>query len=181
MIRLARREKKLAIGLGVFVVLWSFYSIAINPALERIETLNRVISEKKQELKKIRAISKEYAFLNRSLGGFHTQAVSGQDTFQLLPFLESLINECGIAKNVETMKRQVLTLDSNHSEIVVEVRLGNLSIGQLVNFLGKIESSQTRSRTKSVYVKRSMTNKNLLDSVLEIHNTEYSGNEHARL
>lgn len=181
MIRLARREKKLAIGLGIFVVLWSFYALAISPALERIETLNRVISEKKQELKKVRAISREYAFLNKSLNGFQAQVDAGQDNFQLLPFLESLINECGIAKNVETMKRQVLAIDSNYSEIVVEVRLGNLSIGQLVDFLGKIESSQTRVKTKSVYVKRSMTNKNLLDSVLEIHNTEYSGNEHARI
>ncbi|MBN1803784.1 MAG: type II secretion system protein M [Sedimentisphaerales bacterium] len=181
MIRLAPREKKIAIGLGVFAALWSFYAVAVSPALNRIETLNRVIGEKQQELEKIRAISREYVFFNRNPDTLHTQLDSAQDTFQLLPYLEALIDECGMAKNFETVKRQVLPIDSNYSEIVVEVRLNNLSISQLVNFLGKIESSKTIARTKSLYVRRNMVNKNLLDSVIEIHNTEYSRNEHARL
>jgi hypothetical protein len=162
-------------------VLWSFYAIAISPARERIETLSRVISEKQRELQKVRAISEEYAFLNKDLGSLQTQADSDRDNFRLLPFLESLIDECGIDKNVETMKRQVMPINSNYSEIIVEVRLDNLSIGQLVAFLGKIESSQARARAKSLYVKRDMANKNLLDSVVEIHNTQYSHSGHARI
>ncbi len=178
---LAPREKLLVKGLVVFAAVWSLYAVAVRPAIERIETLNRVISEKQQELEEVRAISKEYVFLDKNLDGLQTQIDSGQGTLQLLPFLEALINECGITKNVETMKRQVLPVDSNYSEIIVEVRLGSLSIGQLVDFLGKIESSQAGAKTKSLYVKRNMTNKNLLDSVIEIHNTEFSQNEHARI
>ena len=179
--RLARREKSLVISLAIFAVVWSLYALAVSPAMERIETLNRVISEKQQELEEVREISKEYVFLNKNLSSLQTQTDSGQNTIQVLPFLEALINECGIAKNVETMKREVLPVDSNYSEIIVEVRLGNLSIGQLVDFLGKIESSQAGVKTKSLYVKRNITNKNLLDSVIEIHNTEFSQKEHARI
>ena len=179
--RLVPREKLLVKGLVIFAAIWSLYALAVKPANERIETLNRVISEKQQELEEVRAISKEYVFLNNNLDNFHSQADSGQDALQLLPFLEALINECGIAKNVETMKREVLPIDSNNSEIIVEVRLGNLSIGQLVDFLDKIESSQAGVKTKSLYVKRNITNNNLLDSVIEIHNTEFSQNEHARI
>ena len=179
--RLAPREKLLVKGLVIFAVIWSLYALAVKPAKERIETLNRVISEKQQELEQVRAISKKYVFLNKNLDNFQTQANSGQDVFRLLPFLESLINECGIEDNFDTMKRQVLPIDSNYSEIIVEVRLESLSIGQLVDFLGKIESSQTGVRIKSLYVKRNIANKNLLDSVIEIHNTEFSQNEHARI
>ncbi len=68
--------------------------------------------------------------------------------------------------------QQVLQIDSNYSETVVEVRLENLSLGHLVNFLWKIESSQVLARTKSLYIKRNATNKDLLDSVLEIHNAK---------
>jgi hypothetical protein len=181
MIRLARREKLLAVGLAVFVVVCFLYAIAISPSLKRIETLDRVISEKQQELEEVRAISKEYVFLNKNLDYLQSQLDSGQDVFQLLPFLESLINECGIEDNFETMKRQILPIDSNYSDIIVEVRLDSLSIGQLVGFLGKIESSKTAARIKSLYVKRNMTNKNLLDSIVEIHSTEFSQNEHARI
>jgi len=86
--------------------------------------------------------------------------------------LESLIEECGLAKNVATMKQQVLPIDSNYSETIVEVRLEKLSLDRLVNFLWRIESSQVLARTKSLYIKRNATNKDLLDSVLEIHNAK---------
>jgi len=77
------------------------------------------------------------------------------------------------------MKRDVLQIDSNYSETIVEVRLESLSLGELVDFLYKIESSQVRARTKSIYIKRNMANKNLLDSVVEIHSAKLSQNEFA--
>jgi hypothetical protein len=179
MIRLTRREKLLAGGLLLFAAAWSLFAVAVSPALDRIETLNRVISEKQQELEEVRAISKEYIYLNNSFDNLHIKVDSQRETFELLPFLESLIQECGLAKNLETMKRQVLQIDSNYSEIIVEVRLERLSIGRLVDFLSKIKSSHARVRTKSLYIKRNMANKNLLDSVIEIYNTELSQNEFA--
>jgi type II secretory pathway component PulM len=179
MIRLARREKLLAAGLVVFIVLWSLFTVAVKPALARIETLDRIIPEHQQELEKVRAISEKYILLSSRLNNLHTNISSQKETMELLPFLESLIEECGLAKNLDTMKRDVLQIDSNYSEIIVEVRLESLSLGELVDFLHKIESSQVRVRTKSIYIKRNMVNKNLLDSVVEIHNTKFSQNEFA--
>jgi regulator of replication initiation timing len=181
MIRLTRREKLLAGGLLIFAAAWSLFAVAVNPAFDRIETLNRVISEKQQELEEIRAISKEYIYTNNILDNLYVTVDSQRDTFELLPFLESLIEECGLAQNLETMKRQVLQIDSNYSEIIVEVRLESLSIGRLIDFLSKIESLQARAKTKSLYIKRNILNKNLLDSVIEIYNAELSENEFARM
>ncbi len=165
----------------IFAAAWFLFVVGVRPALDRIKTLNRVIYEKQKELEKIRAISKEYTYLNNGLGNLHIKVDNQQDTFELLPFLDSLIVECKLSKNVESIKRQVAQIDSNYSEIIVEVRLESVSIGRLVNFLHKIELSQTRMRTKSLYIKRNMTNKNLLDSVIEIQNTELSQNEFARM
>ncbi len=181
MIRLTRREKLLAGGLVIFIAAWSLFTAGVKPALTRIETLNRVISEKQHELEKVRAISKEYIFLSNSFDSLHTKVASQHETFELLPFLESLIAECGLAKNLETMKRDVLQIDSNYSETIVEVRLESLSLDKLVDFLRKIESSQVQARTKSLYIKRNMTNKNLLDSVIEIRNAKLSPSQVARM
>jgi hypothetical protein len=180
MMRLSRREKLLAGGLLTFVAIWSLFAVAVKPTLERIETLNRVISEKQQELEDVREVSKEFIYLNNSLDYLHTKVDSQQETFELLPFLESLIEECGLAENLETMKRQVLEIDSNYSEVIVEVRLESLSIGRLVDFLSKIDSLRARIRTKSLYIKRNMTSKNLLDVVIELYNVESSKYEFAR-
>jgi len=180
MIRLRRREKLLAAGLLTFVAVWSLFALVINPAIDRIETLNRVISEKQRELEDVREISKEFTYLNSTLDYLHTKVDSRQETFELLPFLESLIEECGLTGNFETMKRQVLEIDSSYSEVIVEVRLESLSIGRLVDFLSKIDSLQAQVRTKSLYIKRNMANKNLLDVVIEVYNIESSQYEFAR-
>jgi type II secretory pathway component PulM len=179
MIRLARREKLLTAGLVIFIASWSLFTVAVKPALARIETLDRVIPENQQELEKVRAISKKYILLSSRLDNLHTNIASAKETFELLPFLEALIEECGLAKNFETMKRNVLQIDSNYSETIVEVKLESLSLGELVDFLHKIESSQVQARIKSIYIKRNMANKNLLDSVVEIHNAKLSQNEFA--
>ena len=179
MIRLARREKLLATGLVIFMASWFLFTVAVRPALARIETLGRVIPENQQELEKVRAISKKYILLSSRLDSLHTNIASQKETIELLPFLESLIEECGLAKNLDTMKRDILQIDSNYSETIVEVRLESLSLGELVDFLHKIESSQVRARTKSIFIKRNMANKNLLDSVVEIYSAELSQNEFA--
>ena len=181
MIRLARREKLLAGSLVVFIASWSLFNVAVKPALARIETLERVIPENQQELEKVRAISEKYILLSGRLDNLHTNIASAKETIELLPFLESLIEECGLADNLDTMKRDVLQIDSNYSETIVEVRLESLSIGRLVNFLSKIKSLHDRVRTKSLYIKRNMMNKNLLDTVIEVYNAELSQNEFARM
>ena len=181
MIRLTRREKLLAGGLVTFIAAWSIFTVGVKPVLARIETLNRVISGKQQELEKLRARSKEYIFLRNSLDNLRTKVASQQKTFELLPFLESLIEECGLAKNVVTMGQQVLQIDSNYSETIVKVKLESLLLNQLVDFLCKVESSQVLARTKSLYIKRNATNKDLLDSVVEIQNAKLTRSQVTRM
>lgn len=172
MIRLTQREKLLAGGIVISIAAWSLFTAGIKPALARIETLNRVIYEKQQELDKVRARSKEYIFLRNSFDNLRTKVSSQQKTFELLPFLDSLIGECGLEENVATMTQQVLPIDENYSETIVEVRLESLSLNQLVDFLLKIESSHVLARTKSLHIQSNAKSKNLLDSVVEIHNAK---------
>lgn len=68
------------------------------------------------------------------------------------------------------MKQRVLPLGANHSETIVEIRLENLTLKQLVDFLRKVELSKVLARTKSLYIKKNLTNTEMLDSVIEIHN-----------
>ncbi|MHC4460886.1 MAG: hypothetical protein ACYS6W_01130 [Planctomycetota bacterium] len=170
MIRLTRREKLLAIALAIFVGGLVLFTFAVKPTIERTETLHRVISEKQDELQKLRAGSSEYIFLCDSLDNLRAKVASQKKGFELLPFLESIIQEHDLATKVATMKQQELQLGPSHSETIVEVRLENLTLKQLVDFLRKVESSKVLARTKSLYIKKNLTNTEMLDSVVEIHN-----------
>ncbi len=167
---LIRREKLLAVILAIIVAAWGLFAFAIRPAIERVGTLTRVIPERQSELEAFRTKAGEYITLRDGLDTSRTKIASQKKTFELLPFLESLIRQCGLAKKVTTMKQQVSQLEPNYSETIVEIELQNLTLSQLVNFLWQVDSSKVLARTKSLYIKKNPANTNLLDSVIEVHN-----------
>jgi len=168
--RLTHREYWLAAGLVAFAAALAFYVVGVGPALERIETLNRVIPEKRSELERLRIKTGEYIALHDSIEDLRTKIALQEKTFQLLPYAESLIQECGLTKNVVTMKQQASQLETNYHETVVEIEMENLTLRQLFDFLQKIQSSKVLARTKTLHIKRNLTNADLLDSVVEIRN-----------
>ncbi len=170
MMRLTRREKLLAVVLAVIAAAWGLFAFAVRPAIERTETLRRVIPERQSELEALHNEASEYIALRDGLETLHTKIASQEKTFELLPFLESLIRECGLAKKVATMKQQVSQLEPHHCETIVEIKLQNLTLSQLVNFLWQAESSKVLARTKSLYIKKNLTNTDLLDALIEVHN-----------
>jgi len=168
--RLTQREYWLAAGLVALVAAWAFYAVGVSPALERIETLNRVIPEKQSELEKLRIKTGEYIALHDSIEDLCTKIALQEDTFELLPYAESLVQECGLTKHLVTMKQQASQLETNYHETVVEIEMENLTLRQIFDFLQKIQSSKVLARTKTLHIKRNLANSDLLDSVIEIRN-----------
>jgi len=168
--RLTHREYWLAAGLVAFIAACVFYMVGISPALERIETLNRVIPEKQSELERLRIKTGEYIALHDSIEDLRTKIALQKETFELLPYAESLIQECGLTKNLVTMKQQASQLATDYHETVVEIEMENLTLRQIFDFLQKIQSSKVLARTKTLHIKRNPTNADLLDSIIEIRN-----------
>jgi len=179
--QLTPREKLLALALAVFVAVWSLFAFAVSPAVDRVETLGRLIPEKQDELRKLSAGSKEYVFLHDSLDLLRTKVASQQNGFELLPFLETLVRESGLEKKVAAMKQQIVPLDPQYYETIVEVRLQNLTLSQLLDFLCKAESSEVLVKTKTLHVTSNLTNPDHLDSTVEIHSAKLASGQVARI
>ena len=108
--RLTQREKLLAVILAVIAAAWGLFAFAVRPAIERVGTLTRVIPERQSELEAFRAEAGEYIALRDGLDTLHTKIASQEKTLELLPFLESLIRECDLARKVATMQQRVSQL-----------------------------------------------------------------------
>jgi len=175
MIRLTRREKVLAAALAVVAVTWSFFALVVKPARDRIETLRRVIPQKQDELRKLHAAAEEYIYLRDSLRDLRAKVASQGETFELLPFLELLISRSDLEKNAATIKPQVLPLGPEYSQTIVEIDIEGLTLDRLVEFLRKVESADAPAGIRSLNIKKSRTNKDLLDSVIEIQNARLAG------
>jgi type II secretory pathway component PulM len=172
MIRLTKRERRLAIASATLVSAWILYAFAVKPAIVRVETLKRVLPEKQRELKQLRAKSGEYIKLRKTLADAHLRMASQDPGFELLPFLESLVGQHALAENLVSMKPHTLQVDNDYSETIVEMRLQNVPLSLLIEFLSKVESSDVLARTKTLHIQRHVTDDGLLDSTIEIHNAK---------
>lgn len=174
--KLTRREHWLAAGLAAFVVIWATYAFGVSPVRERIETLNRVIPEKESQLESLRAKTSEFVALRDRIEGIRAKIASQEQTFQLMPFVDSLVQQCGLMPNVKTMKPQTSQFGSNYLETIVEIEMNGLTQPQLFDLLLKLQSSEVLTTTKRLYIKKNLTNAGLLDLQIEISNLKLSQN-----
>jgi general secretion pathway protein M len=176
MIRLTRREKLGVITLATFTTAWLLFVYAVKPAMGRLETLARVMPEKQRDLRALRAKADEYDALRQRLRDLRTNTAPTKETIELLPFLESLTRQCRLVKKVAAIKQHVSQPEPNCRQTIVEVKLENLTLTELVDFLWKVESSKALASIKSLYIKKNPTDTTLLDSVIEIHTVELTQN-----
>ena len=129
------------------------YGFAIEPMRDRIETLQRIIPEKQSELREIQASSAKYIALRRARQSVEAR-ISAQDSdFQLLPFLESLIERHGLTRRVVTMEPDTLPAQRGYSETIVKVGFEGITLRQLVAFLEAVETSGVIAQIGSLHIR----------------------------
>ena len=168
--RLTQREYWLASGVAVLTATWVFFALGVTPALERMETLKRVIPEKQNELDRLRIKAGEYESLREDLEDLRAKIASQEKTFELLPFVESLVGECDLTQNVKTIKQVAAQPETDVQEIVVEIEMENVTLRQLCEFIEKIQSPNILANIKRFTIKKNPTNPDLLDSQIEARN-----------
>lgn len=166
--RVTHRERGLFFCLIFLVIAWGLFVFAVKPTLARIEVLTRVIPEKTEALRQIKAKSQQYLTLQAVMEDFKANVNAQKKDFELLTFLESTISQQGLTGKVATIKQKVLPLDSNYTEIISEVGLESITLDEMVKFLLKVQSSEHFLQIKSLYTKKSTMTSGHLDTVVQI-------------
>jgi len=110
---LTARERWFTIGTAVLVAAWISFAFVISPALERMETLKRVIPEKEKTLQQLRTRSAQYRALQAGLDGLERATDASNAPFELVTFLESVAADLRLHRNITAMKPDVLDFDSS--------------------------------------------------------------------
>lgn len=159
----ARTKRMLLIAIAVVAAI-AFYAYAVKPAIERTNTLMRILPEKQRALQQLKVKSRQYLALQARLAGIDQR----EEQSDPLTVLDTITAQSGTAKNVAYMKKQSLPLDSKYNQTVAELRFENITLSQLVDFLFKAQSSTIPLQIKSLYIEKSRTSENLLNCVLQI-------------
>jgi type II secretory pathway component PulM len=169
MIQVTPRERLLSIGLIVVLAGWAFYALAVRPACERIRTLQRIIPEKQAQLRQLQIQSAQYAALRNEFARRQTEITSPGPDFQLLPFLEALVERHKLNQHVVTMEPE----PARGAETVA-IELRDISLRQLVDFLIAVQTSESTVRVGSLHIRANPNDEALLDATAGISSPRLS-------
>ena len=169
MVQITSRERQLSIVLAIVAAVWTLYAFAIKPAQSRIRTLERVIPEKQTQLRDLQVLGNEYVAIRSEFQGLRTRMASQEPGFQLLPFLEAMIERHKLAGHVIAMQQNVLQPQPDYSEVVVTIELQDVSLKQLVDFLTAVECSEAVIQVGSLHIRTDRVNEAVLDSTVGVY------------
>lgn len=165
---LTQREKQIMAAGAVLLVLIVAFQIFVRPAIRRMRTLRRVLSDKRQVLSELLAKSQEYNAISRELEKIRLEIRRQPEGRKILSFVERIQKDCGLMQKVVYMKPSTMAVNDVYEETTIEIKLQSITLDQLIQFLLKIESSELTIGIRTLDIKRGVRDSNLLDTIVKL-------------
>lgn len=165
---LTKREKKIISAGAVLLGLFVAFQVFVRPAIGRVRTLRRVLTDKRQVLAELRAKSEEYNVISRELEKVRLEIRRQPEERKILSFVERIQKDCGLMQKVVYMKPSTMVVNDVYEETTIEIKLQSITLDQLIQFLLKIESSELTIGIRTLDIKRGVRDSNLLDTIIQL-------------
>ena len=170
--RLGKRERLIVSAGVVFVACFLVFQGIISPYLEARQTLERSLARKEREVLDMAILQQEYRELKSRQSGVVEQLKSRSPQFSLFSYLEKQASEVKVKDRVTYMKPSSSELDEGYLESVVEMKMEEVTLGQLVDFLTQVESVENVVVIKRISIQKNNRTEDLLDVVISIFTIE---------
>ncbi len=159
--KLEPRDKKILIIGGAVAGIILFYAFVFSPLTEDLSRKRGLIPKKERELAEIRVLSEQYLEMQRRLQ--QAQAAAGQRG-PLLTEIENITKRAALSGKIVSLKPQAGAQTEGFKESIVEIKLDNLTLYDIVNYVHLLEKAQLRVR--KLAFKPRFDNPKLLNSTL---------------
>ena len=165
--RLGSREK-LALGaLAAVVCLIMIHAFVISPGIERRRQAEKEVSSQKKNLADIAGLAERYRELKASSNTMSLEFRNREKNFALFKFLDGLAGKANVKKNIKYMKPNSKNLTGGRFvESIVDMKLQNLSMEQLLGYLYQIETSGNSVTVRRITITESGRQGGSVDAVL---------------
>jgi general secretion pathway protein M len=177
--RLARRERRVLWGGIFFIGCFLIFQGVVSPYLDARKKLERSVQRTQNDLLEMQILQSQYGEIKRRQGEI-TLLIGRRDaSFSLFSFLEQQADRVRVKDRVTYMKPSTIDLEEGLQESAVEMKIERITLRQLIDFLGKVESLDKVVLIKRLAVQKNQKDSNLLDVVATIvtfeKNTEAAG------
>ncbi len=166
-INLSQREQRVLIAAGAFIVLMILY-LSVGSVLQTYDKLEGKIAKKRGEIEKISHLRDQYMQAHKQLADIKAKLDQMERGFSMLSFIEDLAKKQGIREHIGSVKPKKVPLNESYEESIVELKMENVSLPELVDFIYKVENSGHLLKVKRLRIKTRYDNRDLLNVTLQV-------------
>lgn len=154
---LIRKERQLAIAAAAILIIAMTYNSLIAPALERMDTLHRVIPEKRQELIEVTQTAHQITRLQNQLDGLQKTLADQPSDLSPQSALTEIIQESNLTTNQKNLTQRQRPIENHYIQTTLTLELQGLTLKQLVKLLGRCQNHTPKLTLQNLTLTRNNT------------------------
>ncbi|MFQ5580289.1 MAG: hypothetical protein ACE5FZ_06725 [Nitrospiria bacterium] len=160
--RLSSRERWV-LGGGLLLAFFLIgYANFFAPAWERMSLLERLIPRKENEVREFVQLKDEYLRISEGIRNIE-ERLPTENKFSPLSFLEEKAARNQIRSNIAYIRPLAPQVHASYREILVEVKVQNVTLARVIPFLNAIETAPYTLRIKRLSLKTRFSDPTLMD------------------
>ena len=141
MIQFTSREKYYLFGAGIVCLVFILFQFIFFPVMDRQKRMQQLITEKRKELQQVQTMRQQYLALTGSGTPLpHPGHGSEQNPLSLFSIIEDTAKSAKLSANIEYMQPVFNEGTQKEDDVSVEMKMDNLSMQEVVNFLSGLQS-----------------------------------------
>jgi type II secretory pathway component PulM len=161
LLKLEERDKKILIYGGIAAGLILLYTLVLSPLYTDLSRKRAAIPRKERDLVEMRVLKDQYIEMQQRLQQLQAQAAKRGP---LLTEIENITKRTNLSGKIVSLKPQTGVQAGNFKESIVEVRLDNIALYDVVNYVNQLEKAMLRIR--KLYFKPRFDNPKLLNATI---------------
>ncbi len=159
--KLEDRDKKVLIFGGIAAAAILLYALVLSPLYADLSRKRDLIPKKEKDLVEMRVLKDQYLEMQRQLQQVQAAAAKRGP---LLTEIENITKRTNLTSKIVSLKPQAGIQTGNFKESIVEIKLENIALYDVVNYVNQLEKSTLRIR--KLYFKPRFDNPKLLNSTI---------------
>jgi len=166
-LKLEQRDKKVLLFGSVAAVVILLYAFVVSPVTSDLSRKRELIPKKEKDLEEIKALKTQYLEIQQQLQAAQAAAAARGP---LLTDIENITKRTNLSSKIVSLKPQAGVQTASFKESIVEVKLENVTLYDIVNYVNQIEKDTLRIR--KLQFKPRYDNPKLLNSTILVSSAE---------
>jgi type II secretory pathway component PulM len=160
-LKLEERDKKFLIFGGSAAVLILLYAFVLSPLTTDLSRKRELIPKKEKDLVEMKTLRTEYTEIQKQLQQAQAEAAKRGP---ILTEIENITKRANLSSKIVSLKPQVGAQAVGFKESIVEIKLDNITLYDIVNYVYLLEKDTLRIR--KLQFKPRFDNPNLINATI---------------